>query len=61
MISTQVWKIPLERNSVNTMLETKEEIIGMHTKKECSILSGMGKYITVQTSRDITGGTDQTE
>ena len=55
MISTQVWKIPLNKSSINTMLKRKEEDVSMYTKEECSIPSGMEKYIPVQTTRDITG------
>ena len=48
MISNHVWKIPLERKSVNTVLQPEEEIIGAYTKEECSIPSGIGKYTPVQ-------------
>ena len=40
----QMWKILLKKLSFNTMPETKEEIIGVYIKEECSITSRMGKY-----------------
>ena len=54
-ISPQVWKILPKKVSINTMLKTKEEVIGLYTKEKCSILSGMVKYIPVQTSREVMG------
>ena len=50
MISMQVWRIPLERISVNTLSERLEEAVGVYAKDICSIPAGMGKY------RDNRGG-----
>ena len=33
----------------------KEEIIGVYAQEDCDIPSGTGKYIPVQTSREIRG------
>ena len=52
-ISTQVWRIPHERININVLKERVEEDIGVYAKEECSILVGMGKYIPVQTNREI--------
>ena len=55
MISMQVWRIPCEKISINTLNERSEEAVGMYVKDDCSIPVGMGKYITVQMNRGITG------
>ena len=55
MISTQVWRIPRERISINTLIERPEDAVGVYAKDTCSIPAGMGKYIPVQTNREITG------
>ena len=47
MISMQVWRIPRERISVNTLIERWEEVVGVYTKDNCSILMGKVKYIPV--------------
>ena len=54
-ISTQVWRIPLEKINIYVLKERKEEDVGVYTKKECSIPTGTGKYIPLQTNREITG------
>ena len=54
MISTQVWRIPQERISINRIQERSEEVVGVYAKDTCSIPQGMGKYIPVRTSREIT-------
>ena len=54
-ISVQVWWIPCEKISINTLNERPEEAMGVNAKKDCSIPAGMGKYIPVQTNREITG------
>ena len=48
IISTQVWRIPLERISINRIQERPEEVVGVYVKDTCSIPAGMGKYIPVQ-------------
>ena len=55
MISMQVWRILHERISANTLSERPEEAVGVYAKDDCSIPTGMGKYILVQTNLDITG------
>ena len=55
MILLQVWWIPQEKISVSTFNERPEEATGVYAKEVCSILAGMGKYIPVQTNREITG------
>ena len=54
MILSQVWRIPREKISVNTLNERPEETTGVSAKEDCSISAGMGKYIPVQTKREIT-------
>ena len=41
--------------NINVLKERKEEDVGVYTKKECSIPTGTGKYIPLQTNREITG------
>ena len=53
MIPTQVWRILRERISINMVQERSEEFVGVYTKYACLIPIGMGKYIPVQTKRDI--------
>ena len=55
MISSQVWRIPQEKISVNTLNERPEKATGVYAKKDCSITPGMWKYIPVQTNHEITG------
>ena len=55
MISSQVWRIPREKISVNTLNERPEEAKGVYAKEDCSIPAGMWKYILVQRNREITG------
>ena len=50
MISAQVWRILLERISINTVKERSKEVVWVYTKDACLIPVGMGKYIQVQTS-----------
>ena len=40
---------------VNILNERPEEATGEYAKEDCSIPTGMGKYIPVQTNREITG------
>ena len=35
--------------------ERLEEAVGVYAKNDCSILTGIGKYILAQTNREITG------
>ena len=51
MISTQVWRTPREKISINALKERTEETIRVYAKENCS----MGKYIPVQTNQEITG------
>ena len=55
MISRQVWRIPLERISINRLRERPEEAMGVYANDNCSISAGMGKYIPVKKNREITG------
>ena len=54
-ISTQVWRIPCERVSINAVSERPVEAVGIYAQDECSIPAGMGKYIPVQTNPGVTG------
>ena len=54
MILSQVWRIHQEKINVNTLNERPEETTGVSAKEDCSISAGMGKYIPVQTKREIT-------
>ena len=54
-ISTQAWRIPREKISINVLKDGVEENVGVNAKEQCSIPAGMGKYITVQTNHDIQG------
>ena len=54
-ISTQVWRIPREKISINVVRERLEETVGVYLQEECSIPAGMGKYIPVQTTHGVTG------
>ena len=54
-ISTQVWRIPREKISINVVNERPEEAIGVYAQDECSIPAGMGKYIPVPTYHGVTG------
>ena len=50
----EVWRIPREKISINTLNERPEEAAGVYAKEDCSIPAGMGKYILVQTNHEIT-------
>ena len=54
-ISTQTWKIPREKININVLKDGVEENVGVYAKEQCSIPAGMGKYIPVQTNREIQG------
>ena len=54
-VSAQVWRIPQEKSSINTLEERTEEVTGVYAKEDCSIPAVMGKYIPVQTNCEITG------
>ena len=54
-ISTQVWRIPSEKISINAVSERLEETVGVYGQDECSIRAGMDKYIPVQTNHGVTG------
>ena len=44
-ISTQAWRIPRDKISINILQDGVEENIGVYAKEQCSIPAGMGKYI----------------
>ena len=54
-ISTQVWRIPCEKISVNVVNEQPVGAIGVYAQEKCLIPAGMGKYIPVQKNRGVTG------
>ena len=54
-ISTQVWRIPHEKISINVVRERPEEAEGVYKQGECPITAGMGKYIHVETNRRVKG------
>ena len=54
-ISTQAWRIPRDKISINILQDGVEENVGVYAKEQCSIPAGMGKYIPVQTNREIQG------
>ena len=54
MILSQVWTIPQEKISIEKLNESPEEAKGVYAKVDCSIPTGMGKYIPVQTNHEIT-------
>ena len=54
-ISTQVWRIPCEKISINAVSERPEEAVGVYVQDAYSIPAGMGKYIPVQTNSGVTG------
>ena len=54
-ISTQAWRIPWEKISINVLQDGVEENVGVYTKEQCSIPAGMGKYFPVQTNLEIQG------
>ena len=41
--------------NVNVLQDGIAENIGVYAKEKCSILAGMGKYVPVQTNREIQG------
>ena len=54
-ISTQTWRIPREKITINVLKDGVEENVGVYAKEQCSIPAGMGKYIPVQTNHEIQG------
>ena len=54
-ISTQVWRIPFEKISINVVSERPDKAEGVYTQDKCSIPAGMGKYIPKQTNSGVTG------
>ena len=55
MLSVQVWRIPQERISIDTLSERPEEAMGVYAKDNFSIHEGIGEYIPVQKNREKTG------
>ena len=53
-ISTQFWRIPHEKISINVISERPEEAVGVYAQDKCSIPAGMGKYIPVQMNLGVT-------
>ena len=47
-ISTEVWRIPCEKISINAVSERPDKALGVYAQNEWSIPSGIGKYIPVQ-------------
>ena len=54
-ISTQAWRIPRNQGTINALKDTLLENVGVYAKEQCSIPAGTGKYIPVQTNREIYG------
>ena len=54
IISTQVWRIYHEKISINAVSAWPEETIGVYAQDQCSIPTGMGKYIPLQTNCGVT-------
>ena len=54
-ISTQVWRIPCDKISINVVSERPEEVVEVYTQEECSIPSEMGKYIPEQINHGVIG------
>ena len=54
-ISTQAWRIPRDKISINILQDGVEENVGVYAKEQCSIPAGMGKYIPVQRNRELQG------
>ena len=54
-ISTEVWRIPCKKISINALSERSDKVVGVYAQDECSIPEGMGKYIPVLTNRGVTG------
>ena len=54
-ISTQAWRIPREKININVLKDGVEENVVVYAKEQCFIPAGMGKYIPVQTNREIKG------
>ena len=52
-ISTHAWRIPRKKVTINVLKDGIEENVGAYTKEQCSIPAEMGKYIPVQTNREI--------
>ena len=50
-ISTQAWRIPKEKVTINVLKDEVGENVGVYAKEQCSIPAGMGKYIPVQTNQ----------
>ena len=54
-ISAQTWRIPREKMNVNVLQGEIKENIGIYAKEKCSIPAGMGKYVPIQTNKEIQG------
>ena len=53
MISNQVWRILIERVTINMVQEMSEEVVKIYAKETCWVPAGMGKYIPMQTGCEI--------
>ena len=54
-ISAQTWRIPREKMNINVLQDRIKENVGVYATEKCSIPAGMGRYIPVQTNREIQG------
>ena len=54
-ILTQVWRISCEKISINAVSMRPDKAVGVYAQDYCSIPTGMGKYIPLQTNRGVTG------
>ena len=52
-ISTQAWRIPREKVTINALKDVLAGNVGVYAKEQCSIPAGTGKYIPVQTNQEI--------
>ena len=52
-ISTQAWRIPREKGTINALQDVLAGNVGVYAKEQCSIPAGTGKYIPVQTNQEI--------
>ena len=51
----QTWRISWEKMNINLLQDEVGENVRVLAKEKCSIPGGMGKYIPVQTNREIQG------
>ena len=51
--ATRKQEIPHEKITINVLKDGVEENVGVYAKEQCSIPAGMGKYMPVQTNREM--------